>query len=333
VAIGVTVSAAGCTYTSYAHRAGLLVPRPVVSQDHSTKDRIRVLVFGDSGRATSVQRTVAEGMRAVCAAQACDFGLALGDNVYSRGAAAADDPKFSEVFHRAYDPLTLDIWLVPGNHDWYNDRARSLQPAIDHTVHPSNTGGTWKLPAGYYEVPRLPAWLHIFGLDTSVAYDRVARPGGHHAELTRLWREQEAAARRALCEQPGWRLLAGHHFVTSNGSEHGEDSGVLGPLIEPIIADCEVDILLSGHDHHQEVIRGLITEPEGGQHEYFQVIQGAASEVRPVRRVGGRQVMAESVPGFALLDVTPGSLTMTFHLCREANRPCEPHPARIELMR
>lgn len=328
-------SLAGCR-SSRAFQALLVVPRPTASLDHSAKPSLRILVFGDSGEAGPKQTVAARGMKEACAAQPCDLALVLGDNIYQKGVSSASDPKLASEFHAAFDPLGLQFWIVPGNHDWYNPTTSpsqaALQPAIDHTGDPSNTTGSWKMPAAHYGVPGLPPWLHVFGLDSSVLQDLVNQPQGKHAaELQKAADVQLAAARTALCNQTGWRILAAHHFTYSNGSEHGGDSGKLAPMLHPIIADCGVRLFLSGHDHHQEHLS--VTFPvAGGSYSYEQVIQGAASRSRPVGhfvKSGAVQKWVAPSIGFSIVDVSPTALTVSFYVCD--SEACRLDPHRVTL--
>jgi hypothetical protein len=322
VAIALT---AGACRTSYAFRAGELTPVKIASADHSAKDRVRIVLFGDSGSGKDSQRAVARGMAAACAGRTCDFGILVGDNIYPTGIAAPDDPQLGPKFHGPYDPLGIDVWLWPGNHDWYNKA--TLQPAIDHTTHASNTGGRWKMPFNYFGLPSLPSWLHIFGLDTSVMADL-------HKDVTpeqaRALREnaslQVSAARQALCGQQGWRLLVGHHFVYSSGSRHGAKSGQLAADLEPLIRDCGVQLYLSGHDHHQELLR---VETEGKT--YYQVVQGAGGGHRSLRPPpqGAAQEFVRAELGFSIIEATRDRLRVAFYVCDGRGACTERHSLEL----
>lgn len=324
-AVLVGASSAAC-HTSYTYNAVNLTPVVTSAQDHSAKESLRILVFGDSGAGDATQKNVAEGMKAACADTPCDFGLLLGDNVYPAGVASEDDEEITRVFHDIYDTLGLELWIAPGNHDWYNDKAQTLQPAIDHTTHTTNATGTWKMPFAYFRVPHTPPWLHLFALDTSVLYDLVKRPGSHEAELRAAAARQLDAAREALCRSTGWKVLFGHHFVYSRGSGHGKDSGILAPQLHPLIGECGVQVFLAGHDHHQEHL--VVSFDDNGRTvEYHQVIQGAAHETRRVGRgdVGpARQRWSAANLGFSLVDVSEHRLVVRFYVCETDGTRCKP---------
>lgn len=307
----------GCR-TSYAFRAPDLVPVTTTGSDHSTKPRLRFVVFGDSGQGNEGQRVVAKGMAAACAGHTCDFGVVVGDNIYPTGLSTADDPQLGRKFHDPYDELGIDLWLVPGNHDWYDDA--TLQPAIDHTVHASNSGGHWKMPFDYYGVPSLPPWLHIFGLDTSVLVDAgPSQDPARERALQENAARQLAAARQALCGEEGWRILVGHHFVYSSGSRHGGRSTKVATWVEPVITGCGIQLYLSGHDHHQELLR-----VETPRHLYYQVVQGAGSEHRGLRGTppaGTTREFVRAELGFSIIEATPDHLRLAFYVC-SGNEEC-----------
>ena len=336
IALCLAAATAAC-HTSYAYRARTVSPRVTASADHSVKARLRILVFGDSGKVTRIQTAVARGMKDTCTATPCDFGLVLGDNIYLEGVSSARDPKLGKAFHAAYDPLRLDLWMVPGNHDWYNDAAKTLQPAIDHTNDPSNTG-SWRMPAAHYAVPRLPPWIHIYALDSSVLYDLVRKPkGAHAAELQQAKDAELADARAELCGPSGWKILAAHHFTYSNGTVHGRDSGLLAPILHPLIGDCGVRLFLAGHDHDQEHLKVKFSRT-GGQYEYDHVIEGAAAEAKAVgsgRSDAATQLWRKDAGGFAILDVSPDQLTVSFFVCDEhaSSNPCKPDPHKPSIPR
>lgn len=319
--VAASLSASACR-TSYAFRVGELTPIVTAGQDHSAKTRVRFLVFGDAGNGNEGQRAVARGMAKACAGRSCDFGLAVGDNIYPAGIASVADPQLGPKFHGPYDPLGLDLWLWPGNHDWYNKA--TLQPAIEHTRHASNASGAWKMPFNHYAVPSLPDWLHIYGLDTTVMADLIE---GKTQEQERALRDnasrQLTAARQRLCGQDGWKLLVGHHFVHSSGSRHGSKSGSMADQVEPLIRDCGVQLYVSGHDHHQELL-----EIQSGGATYHQVVQGAGSEHRSVRGAappGVERKFVAAEMGFSVVDASREHLRMGFYVCNRQGECTERH--------
>jgi tartrate-resistant acid phosphatase type 5 len=295
---------------SYSYLAVDLQPAPGSwGTDHRHRQELVFLVFGDSGMGGAVQSNVGRAMQAVCATHACDFALLLGDNIYNRGVRGVDDDQFRTKFEEPYAVLgRLDVWAVPGNHDWR--RPESVQAQIAYTARSER----WRMPHNHYAVPRLPDWIRLYGLDTSVIADLPGqtRPDRRRA-LEQSRREQLAAARGELCGGGGWKLLFGHHPIYSGG-HHGRDEpegGVLQAIEDALLADvvhaCGVQVYFAGHEHHQEHIHGPAFE---------QIIQGAAGrELRPVGRLDGpdrTQAFAASRYGFGLVRVDPQRMSIEF---------------------
>ncbi len=79
-------------------------------------------------------------------------------------------------------------------------------------------------------------------------------------------------------------------------------------LLGPTIEQCSVQLVLSGHDHHQE---HLSTDA------FEQIVQGAAGRLRDVTSdratAAARQRFAAARFGFATLVFTPTTIDVTFH--------------------
>lgn len=137
--------------------------------DLRQREELLFLVFGDSGTGKPDQWKVAGHMVAECEASGgCDFALMAGDNIYPSGidpdaaSPGALDPVFIEKFEQPYAAFgRLDFWAVPGNHDW------RIRGSVDAQARYSSISQRWRMPARDYAVPRLPDWIHIYGLDTS----------------------------------------------------------------------------------------------------------------------------------------------------------------------
>lgn len=273
-----------------------------LAAEHGTRQALRILVFGDSGTGRKAQRLVAERMLQECRDRGgCDFALMTGDSIYPAGVnelqhAPPDEPfdrSFQQKFERPYGAFgRMDFWAVPGNHDWYG--LRSVATLVRYT----QQSARWRMPSHDYEIPRLPEWIHIYGLDTtSLMYGR---------ESTQLER-----ARSSLCDKPGWKLLFGHHPIYTSGAHGGpggESSRMKLALLDPLIEPCGVQLYLSGHDHHQEHLSSPAFE---------QVVQGAAAKLDRLRRIkqrapGVRSLTADSRLGFALVEATPQRLVLRF---------------------
>jgi len=265
--------------------------------DHRGETRLRFLVFGDSGTGKPDQARIARMMAGECETRGgCDFALMAGDNIYMVGVRPSrgpDDPRFDERFETPYEPLgRLDMWVVPGNHDWLT------RGSVDTQVLYTRSSPRWRMPAHDYAVPGLPDWMRIYGLDT-VKLER----GRDEAQVER--------AAQALCQADGWRLLFGHHPVYSSGkhaNRAGENPEIRGRLLRPLIEACRVQVYFAGHEHHQEHL-----DAPG----FAQIVQGAAGKLRRLRSIEDRPPGVESLFatdrfGFALVEASASRMEIRF---------------------
>ncbi|WP_231724529.1 metallophosphoesterase [Deinococcus actinosclerus] len=263
--------------------------------------RLRVLVMGDQGTGTEVQRRVAAAMREVCAREGCDLGVALGDNVYPAGPKAVNSPLFRERFADVYGPLGIPFLVVPGNHDesWLVGGDGADARGADVQVAYSRLNGQWVMPARSYRAP-VGALVEFFGVDTAplAAYlpglRPAERPGGAWDRAQRAWLSGAVRASGAR-----WRLVLGHHPLFSNGA-HGnagaydrfpfgfQQGGAVRDLYGSVCGAA--DLLLSGHVHALEVFA-----PQPECPGTWTAVSGAAGEVGAARPARARRPSRRSV--------------------------------------
>ena len=80
----------------------------------SPGDTVSVLVIGDTGEGDNSQYAVTGPLADM--SENADFAVICSDVVYPTG----DLGDYGRVFHHPYRNLTLPIYAVPGNHDWYD---------------------------------------------------------------------------------------------------------------------------------------------------------------------------------------------------------------------
>jgi hypothetical protein len=264
-----------------------LVPLPPESyagryEQLQDRDAVTFLVFGDGGRGSDEQYEVAASMARVCRARDCDFAIGVGDNIYSSGVDDVYDDDFAEKFEYPMAGLgDLQVWMVLGNHDWMGN----AQAQIDYTMHSRR----WLMPGPDYTVPGLPSWLNLVAFDSQTVLHDVA-----------LADAQLDAVTNALCGEPGWHMLFGHHPSVSSG-KHGNNDAVRAYLAE-IDGACDVHVVFAGHDHHQEHI---------ALPRYDLIIQGAAASVRGVDPVPA-SLFAVEEEGFAIVDISRDAMRVAF---------------------
>lgn len=281
-----------------------LAPESWADRSAKLQDRqsVTFLVFGDGGRGSHEQAEVAASMARVCQARGCDFAIGVGDNIYSNGVDDVDDDDFDEKFERPMSRLDrLPIWMVLGNHDWMGN----AQAQIDYTLH----SRLWLMPGPDYTIPDLPSWLNIVAFDSQIVL--------HDAALADA---QLDAVTNALCGQPGWHLLFGHHPSASSG-KHGGSNEIRAYLAEIDVA-CDVHVAFAGHDHHQEYL---------ALPDYDVIIEGAAASTRDVDPISA-SVFAEDEEGYGIVSVSRERMEVAFfddddRVLFEHQRPFEQTPA------
>ncbi|GGL05301.1 hypothetical protein GCM10010844_25070 [Deinococcus radiotolerans] len=294
------------------------VPDVQVDVKPGPADHLRVVVMGDQGTGTEVQRRVATAMRAVCLRDGCDLGVALGDNFYPAGPKDVNSPLFQARFADAYGPLGVPFLVVPGNHDesWLVGGDGADARGADAEVAYSRVNPQWVMPARSYRAP-VGALAEFFAVDTAplAAYlpglRPAERPGGAWDLAQRAWLSGAVRGSGAR-----WRLVLGHHPLFSNGA-HGnagaydrfpfafQQGGAVRDLYASVCGAA--DLLLSGHVHALEVFA-----PQPECPGTWTAVSGAAGEVGG-DPAGSRLATfaAFGQPGFLRLEITPAELVIT----------------------
>lgn len=273
---------------------------------------IQILALGDTGKGTRAQHRVAEAARALCAVEGCDLGVLLGDNIYDRGIATPEDPRFGELM-AIYDDFGFPFVAVLGNHDygspfpWHplgglgleEARAEAQMEAVARTKNLHIPGRHWRLDLGR---------LELVGLDTQSAFWLDAPSLAEALGLEDDVEKQERDLRKwNLASEAPLRIALGHHPYRSAGP-HG-DAGTSDGMPRGVLFSTEhirlllekhvlghFDLYLSGHDH------GLQDAGDAKGTALF-VSGGGAEHKEQAHKE--RVVFAGEAVGFMILDVEP----------------------------
>lgn len=273
-----------------------LDPQSIASKDLRDKKELTFAVIGDFGMGNKNHYKMATVLAEVCKKRECDFIITVGDNIYGSGIQGSDSPQLKSKFEKPFKDLgKIDFWLSMGNHDWDGE----IAPAVEYSL----KGPRWRFPNIHYQVPLLPDWLTLYAFD--------------YYDLS----NQKKPMMDTLCKKEGWKLIYNHHPMYSHGN-HGS-SLVMRYYIKPVIKKCDVDMILSGHDHHLEHIQ------VGGNDGFDQIISGSFSSHRSVwdphrrnhRRSGPHQIprrgyiqeFASTKHGFGIVKVSKEKLTFSFY--------------------
>lgn len=257
---------------------------PIAVADAPPSAPVRFVMMADTGTGGSKQYAVAAAIRAVCAAEGCDFVVLAGDNLYPDGADSVDDPIWQEKFELPYAGIDVPFHAVLGNHDFGitgNDWTRDAAQLAYGAVSPR-----WNMPATHYTMRHGPVGFVM--LDTNRLLWSRTDAGDQRA----WW----AGARAEVASAP-WIVAVGHHPIRSNGT-HGnagsygtedqnhdffvpphENPGVdIKQFFDDHVCG-QVDVYVSGHDHSREWLNA--PEACGGTEL---IVVGAGGTVAPFER-------------------------------------------------
>lgn len=266
--------------------SGLFLAAAVLSLQMRS-DTLRIAVVGDIGAGT---KEIARGIATVHRAAPLDAIITTGDNVYPCGVRSPLDPRWERL--RPLANLGVPILPTFGNHDHCGNAAAEIGAALPN----------WLFPAPQYTVHSPVADFAM--LDTTGYADGRAPP----PDIAALFEHSTAP----------WRIAVGHHPLLSSGY-HGhlpraEHRRMLRLI--PLMRDAGVDLYMSGHDHHLELIRD----------RPLMLISGAGSEPIPPLLRHARTWWANEGPawrGFAVVEVSARSMSIRFYDARGRARSPE----------
>ena len=274
--------------------------------------RVRFAAFGDTGKGTAEQRSVAAAVQAKCAASGCDFLQLLGDNIYDNGVGSVDDPQFQQKFEEPYAALDLPFFMILGNHDYGGNGAghefHKGQPQVDYSARSAR----WRMPANYYR--RISQHVDVFALDTNL--QMYSRDAQQRIDVA-AWLGASSAT---------WKIAVGHHPYRSNGP-HGNAGEYEGLPFVPIangsgvksfleeVVCGKADLYLAAHDHSLQWLQPTCSGTE-------LIVSGAGAS--PTSLPGSNPVHFQSDDlGFVYFDIQGKTLTAQF-IDATGSRPVQP---------
>lgn len=296
----------------------LSAPAAVIPPDTSDNRQIEFLALGDQGSGSLRQWRVARGMEAVAERdRRVNFAIALGDNFYSSGIDSLDDRQWRYKFENVYRGRylsALPFYAVLGNHDYQG------RPDLEIEYSRRRLGSArWRMPDHYHVEDYGQAGgrplLRLVYLDSNLTGTALAT--------------QTAFLQRALSAadgpRPVWQALASHHPLRSFGRHARLADGAGNPVPDAaekageeaedeegnaeafadqtlaVATAAKVDLVLSGHDHDQQVI----AHPG----EPAQVVTGGGGKPPyAVRHRGPDLKYSASENGFVKIAVDPDTL-------------------------
>jgi predicted phosphodiesterase len=203
------------------------------------KDSVRFGVIGDSGSGDAAQFRVAEELAKAHQHWPLDFIIMLGDNIYGEEAPEEYAARFEKPYKALLD-AGVPFYAALGNHDHPNQRFYR---------HFNMEGKR------YYTFEGKGASVRLFALDTNyMDPEQLA------------WLKKEACGSSAR-----WKIPFFHHPIYSSGSKHGS-SPELQRILEPVFAECGIDVVFAGHDHFYERVKP--------QRDILYFVSGGAGKLR-----------------------------------------------------
>jgi hypothetical protein len=252
----------------------------------------RILVYGDAGVAEEPQLQVARAMARRHSAKPFSFALSTGDNWYIDEPTEAASA-LKQIFEIPYAPLIqsrLVLYQTLGNHD---HEANRMQTELEYArTHPS-----FGLPAPSYVIER--PHLKLIVLDAANAESKVELP-----EERMKWLEKELCETAPSTGPKPWRVLSLHYQVFGTGKRG--DFPELKQKLLPLLDRCPADFVLSGHEHHAELM-----EPRGTT--WFVISGTGGAWARPARGKSELKSQFFSLEkGFAELTLTRNRAHLAF---------------------
>lgn len=285
------------TVTPTPVSTGSATPTPTPGTDAP----LRFVAIGDTGTGEAGQIAVANAIANKCAAEACDFGVLLGDNFYPSGVSSATDPNFDVMFQQIYGTMGFPFYVVLGNHDYGVNGAGTQFDIGAYEVEYGLQHDNWKLPGEFYAFENSHATF--LGLGTDLIF------WDHNGAIAE--QGQYFSAALTASTKP-WRISMGHHPYFSNGT-HGNAGSYDGIPWLPIANGenvktffdsylCgKVDLFLSGHDHSRQVIAGTDVCPGTF------VVSGAGAKTTALPGAGPSLFQRDTI-GFAWFEVRNDSI-------------------------
>ena len=156
-----------------------------------------------------------------------NFGLGLGDIVYSKGESKFYDKQLFEPFQEVFK--NIPFYPVPGNHDWYSDPEKNFEKE-------------WSLPNNKHFYSFSYSNALFIGLDSS-------KGEFYHYEKQLEWLKETLKNNK---DKYDWTVVYLHHNGKTCSYKPNYESVI---SIYKVLASNNVDLVLNGHAHTYERLK------------------------------------------------------------------------------
>ncbi len=215
-------------------------------------EKLKFLVFGDSGSGSLEQKTLASLMTK----EAPDLIVHTGDLAYERGRIEEINDNVLTIYKDLFAKAAF--YPALGNHDYLTENG---QPFVD----------TFDLPENerYYSFS-LGGVLFV-ALDSNAPLDEIP-------SKMLPWLEETLSEK---AKQNTWVIVYFHHPAYSTGIVHGSDSRVREKIV-PILEKYSVDLVFNGHDHNYQRTCEILDEKCDKSGILYIVTGGGGRDIYPV---------------------------------------------------
>jgi acid phosphatase type 7 len=245
-----------------------------------SKQKIKIVAFGDCGTGTSGQKLLAEQITKRINGEHVDSWLLLGDNAYQDGRKSEFKTNFFDIYEKHLLKNTM-LWPSPGNHDYADGNwvagVGEQMPYYDVFSMPTlgESGGEPSKTEAYYSFD--VANVHFVSLDSygfdkgKVLFDTTA------AQI--IWLKKDLTKNKLP-----WTIVFFHHPPYSKGSHDSDNPNNLEvekliteirQNVTPILERFKVDLVLNGHSHSYE--RSYLMQGYRGKENTFKLAVNAVS--------------------------------------------------------
>ena len=217
----------------------------------SENEKLKFLVFGDSGSGSDEQKSLVPLMER----ENPDLILHTGDLAYESGSAREINDNALAVYKNLFSKAAF--YPVLGNHDYLTDNG---QPFID----------TFDLPDNERYYSFSVGKILFIALDSNAPLDEVPNK-------MLPWLEQTLSEKT---KQNNWTLVYFHHPAYSSGS-HGSEKRIEDKIV-PILEKYRVDIVFNGHDHNYQRTCEILKNRCDKKGILYIVTGGGGKELYPV---------------------------------------------------
>lgn len=214
-------------------------------------EKVKFLIFGDSGSGRAEQRELAILMEK----ENPDLVLHTGDLAYDRGTPIEINNNVLAIYKNLFAKTAFYPTL--GNHDYLTSNG---QPFLD----------TFELPNNERFYSFSIAKILFIALDSNTPLDQVPN------EML-PWLEQTLAEKS---RQNTWVIVYFHHPAYSSGM-HGSERRVQDRIV-PILEKYNVDIVFNGHDHNYQRTCEILSNRCNNKGILYVVTGGGGKDLYPV---------------------------------------------------